>query len=410
MKDNTPFSGKLGVLTALLLILTTPAAHADPTASSTSFTLLPAETGAGGGRVANGGSTITADISVGDGIEGGISSVTTGGVQARSGFTGQLYDAVSMVLAPAAGTAVNEGDSLRLSALVTMDDGTRNEDAGPRWSILSGPITAIDRRGLASAGATARDASATVRALYETLSQDLPLLVRASPFAPYPLSWEDPAANGNGPYRIFLGTTPGNLVEVGSSAQSHFNPGQLAMGTDYWWRVLDASDNDLTPGGGPATFTTDLYRPDTRVGLGALPGSHIGNNVFNTSGAGQTVALKLKGKKPGNLYFSVENDGDVTDEQRFRAPRGSKTLGTVTYTRLNGPSPGNVTAAAITNGYQTGELAPGELALYRLSAKSKGKKKARQNLLLSTSSDLDTRGIDAGRGSLSVKPVKKKKK
>jgi hypothetical protein len=291
-----------------------------------------------------------------------------------------------------------------------MDDGTRNEDAGPRWSILSGPITAIDRRGLAAAGSTARDASATVRALYETLSQDLHLLVRASPFAPYPLSWEDPTPNGNGPFRIFLGTSPANLVEVGLSAQSHFNPGQLAMGTDFWWQVLDTSNNDVTPGGGPATFTTDLYQPDTRIGRGALPGSHIGNNVFNTTGAGQTVALTLQGKKPGSLYFSVENDGDVVDEHRFRAPRASKKLGKISYLRLNGDSPGNVTAAAIAAGYQTGKLAPGEMVLYRLSVKSQGKKKTRQSLLLSTSSDFDTRGVDASRGSLSVKPVKKKKK
>jgi hypothetical protein len=94
--------------------------------SSASFTLLSAEPGAGGGRAASASGTITASLSFGDAVAGGVSNITGGGKQAKGGYTGQLYDGVSMALAAAPGTSVNEGDSVRLSALVTMDDGRRH--------------------------------------------------------------------------------------------------------------------------------------------------------------------------------------------------------------------------------------------------------------------------------------------
>jgi hypothetical protein len=107
---------------------------------------------------------------------------------------------------------------------------------------------------------------------------------------PTRITRDDLSPGGNGPYRIFFSRSPGTLVEVGGSAVGHFNSGQLEMGTPYWWQVLDASDNDLTPGGGPATFTTDIFRPDTRVApaLGGVPSRRAG------SGCGRQTTLAAR--------------------------------------------------------------------------------------------------------------------
>ena len=62
-------------------------------------------------------------LSVGDGIAGGVSNVTTGGAQTKGGFTGQLYDAQSLAVS-ADPAVVNEKSSTQLSAVATMDDDT----------------------------------------------------------------------------------------------------------------------------------------------------------------------------------------------------------------------------------------------------------------------------------------------
>ncbi len=147
---------------------------ADPTSNSARFTLLPAEPGAGGGRVANGGATITADISVGDAIEGGVTNVTTTGAQANGGYTGQLYDARSLAVA-ADPAVVIEKSSTQLTAVATMDDDTLVSVGGAdaAWSILDGPLTGIDGVGLVSVGEVFVNGPAGVRGTYDGVDGDL---------------------------------------------------------------------------------------------------------------------------------------------------------------------------------------------------------------------------------------------
>ena len=173
MKDHPPFTrtGSFLSVLSLMLILGLANANAEPPiSSSASFTLLSAEPGAGGGHVANGGATISAEISVGDGIAGGVSNVTTGGAQTKGGFTGQLYDAQSLAVS-ADPAVVNENSSTQLSAVATMDDDTLVSVSGSdaRWSILEGPLDIIALDGLATAGEVFINSPATTAFLKSLL-------------------------------------------------------------------------------------------------------------------------------------------------------------------------------------------------------------------------------------------------
>lgn len=386
-----------------LLLGGTLFAEASPTSSGGGATLLPDDSLASGGRVSGG--NVTAEISVGGAIGGSVSNVTTNGVQSRGGFTGQLYDAVGLELSADPSTTVNEGESVVLLSTVTMDDGTTLADAAT-WSIVDGPLATVEG-GIATARPTPVSATAHVEGAYDLLTEQLALTVLPLPYAPRPLSW-DPS--GDQPYHIFLGTDLGSLSEVGTSNIPRFNPGQLEMGTTYYWQILDDMGTDITPGGaGPQSFTTAVYQPDTRVGRGALPETHIGDDVHNLTGAGQLVGLKLKGTKPGRFFFSVENDGDEEDSHLFRGTRASSKMKFVNYYRLT-PTRENVTAAAVAGGYRAGETTPGETINFEVQARSKGKKKVNQLLLLSARSEEDERGEDVGAGRIVAKPKKKKKK
>ncbi|MCB1235066.1 MAG: hypothetical protein KDM91_08340, partial [Verrucomicrobiae bacterium] len=163
----------------LLAVLLSPGAgglFAGPTSSSANFTLLPGETGAGGGRVT--GATVTADISIGETVAGGVSNVTTGGAQTKGGFTGQLYDTQSLAVS-ADPAAVEEHETTQLTAVATMDDDSLVNVGGADalWAILDGPIDTIDGNGVATAGDVFINSPANVRGTYDGVDGDLQIMV-----------------------------------------------------------------------------------------------------------------------------------------------------------------------------------------------------------------------------------------
>ncbi|MCB1065996.1 MAG: hypothetical protein KDN20_24150, partial [Verrucomicrobiae bacterium] len=191
---------------------------ADPVSTSENFSLLPAETGAAGGIATS--ASFSAETSTGSGIAGGVSNVTTGGVQAKGGYTGQLYDAQSLAVA-ADPAAVNEKSTTQLSAVATMDDDTLINvgESGIIWSILDGPITGIDSAGLASVGEVFFNGPASVRGSFDGIDSDLVLTILNvkldTPAAPQPDSTFlaeifDPSQIGI--YQGVLADGGGNLV------------------------------------------------------------------------------------------------------------------------------------------------------------------------------------------------------
>jgi hypothetical protein len=232
------------------------------------------------------------------------------------------------------------------------------------------------------------------------IADTLDLTILNLPYEAKPLIWEDPAPGGNGPYQVFLGTAPGSLTEVATPAGEFFNPGQLEMGSTYFWQILDGSGADITPGGaGPANFTTNLYQTDMRIGPKTDPATHQGDNLYNLSGAGQSGRLTLKRARKGNLHFSVENDGDATDDLIVRGSRASRKFKFIRYFRLTGGR-ANITAAAIKAGYTRADVNPGEVTAFQVQAKANGKTRATQTLRIGAKSASDARAGDLAKGKL----------
>ena len=88
--------------------------------------------------------------------------VDQGVVGLRAGFVGQLYDVVALVVAPES-QEVDEGASVAFAAVGRCDDDTMLVPDSANWSLISGPLVAIDDAGLGTAGAVYEAETATVR-------------------------------------------------------------------------------------------------------------------------------------------------------------------------------------------------------------------------------------------------------
>ncbi len=388
---------------AAALLLATIPALADSTASSEGVKLIHAAPGESGGLVSGG--LVTAEVTTGSAIAGGVSSVST--ISETGGFTGQLYDATSLTVSADPGTTLNEGEAVQLITNATLDDGTTLNTGEAVWTINSGPIASVSANGFALAASVNATSAADVEGALGSATGNIALSILNLPYQPNNLSWE----GNNGPYTVYFGTDTNALTEITGLPTNIYTPGQLEMGTTYYWRVLDMENNDITPGGNgsdPISFTTSVFQPDMRVGNKGNPATHRGNNIYNLSGGGQLMPLKLKGTRAGKLYFSIENDGDADDGHRFRGTKAKRSsFKSVNYYRLSGGR-ANVTGAAIRSGFLHSNVTPGSIVSYQIQAKAKGKKKASQLLKLSAISAEDSRGADLGKAKL-IGTVKKKK-
>jgi len=156
----------------LALLLSVPALAG----SSTDYSLEPAVLDGGG--MAGSSSSYALNPSIGSGAAG-----ASAGFALRSGFSGMLSDASSLLLA-ATGAAVsmNERATLQLGARIRYDDDTLAPLALPAanltWSVAEGPLAAINSAGLATAGSVYQDTPATARAIYQEVEGRLQLTVR----------------------------------------------------------------------------------------------------------------------------------------------------------------------------------------------------------------------------------------
>jgi hypothetical protein len=134
---------------------------------------VPAEAIDAGGRHAS-SVKYTNDGSIGS--PGGVSTATTPAETAKNGYIGQLYEVTGLIIG-AATTNVPSGSNLQLNATARVDDGSFIALRATQvvWSVVSGPITAINTNGLATAGVIAQDTAATVRG--DSLAQSGTLLL-----------------------------------------------------------------------------------------------------------------------------------------------------------------------------------------------------------------------------------------
>lgn len=142
--------------------------------SSASYEISVETADAGGGRV-NSGSYI-ADTSTGS--IGGISSVVSPDIVAKTGYTGQLYEVTGLTVSATPNT-VGEGSTRQLDAVADLDDATtlNLHPSEVAWNVVSGPLTGINSGGLATAGAVLEDTLATAEGSYQSVSDLFDLTV-----------------------------------------------------------------------------------------------------------------------------------------------------------------------------------------------------------------------------------------
>ncbi len=125
--------------------------------------------------------------------------------------------------------------------------------------------------------------------------------------------------------------------------------------------VLSLSSADPTTTVGTATTTLTIVASDQRPDLTASTAKvsgYVGENVYNTTGRGQTKTLSRRRTGLATYFMRVQNDGNVTNTLRLTAgapPRGTR----VTYL-MNGT---DVTSSLLTAAGRPVRLAPGKRAL-----------------------------------------------
>jgi hypothetical protein len=139
------------------------------------------------------------------------------------------------------------------------------------------------------------------------------------------------------------------------------------------------------PGAVEGTELSD-FQPDNRIGLTAA--GQIGNNVYNTSGQGQTVKLTLSGRKKTTSFFTVENDGIIQDTIGLRsvAPK-KKTLKGKVFRLTGGRT--NVSAQVFATGLALGDLNPGATVAFQADwSRKSATLKAKQTIQITASSTI----------------------
>jgi len=95
-------------------------------------------------------------------------------------------------------------------------------------------------------------------------------------------------------------------------------------------------------------------RPDGRIRrTGTVP--YVGNNVYNTTGAGQTVSRSAARGTTARFDIEVSNDSAATDSFTVRGAGAARAGYTVTYFR----GPTDITAQVVAGTYAVDDLAPG---------------------------------------------------
>lgn len=170
-------------------------------------------------------------------------------------------------------------------------------------------------------------------------------------------------------------------------------------------RVLSTAAAKPAPyfGAELALATTRVHKPDGRIRLGThgYPGkatsyraTFVGNNVYNTTGAGQKATVENFNELDGAYHtfdISIQNDGNRADRFKVRATGTATTGWTVTYS--HGTT--NITSSVVAGTYQTASLEPG--ATYLIRAKITVKSGANVTRLVTIRSVADATKVDAVR-------------
>jgi hypothetical protein len=148
---------------------------------------------------------------------------------------------------------------------------------------------------------------------------------------------------------------PGALVGTGVADSGAAGAGSAVAGNDYSNAV-----NPIGLGGGGGT---PIYTPDAQIKL-STSSSFLGNNVYNTTGTGQTVSGKALPGKKVTFVIAVQNDGNTSDMFTVKGTGTQKPLVAKYLQGLAGTT--SITTQVVAGTYTTLTVGPTGMAEFRL--------------------------------------------
>ena len=94
-------------------------------------------------------------------------------------------------------------------------------------------------------------------------------------------------------------------------------------------------------------------KPDAQIRIGST-GTFVGNDIYNTTGTGQTRSTTVGNLGASTFYARVQNDGNLTEPIKVKG-----TAGTTRFTVAYFAGTTNITSQVVAGTYQTAALAPG---------------------------------------------------
>lgn len=154
-------------------------------------------------------------------------------------------------------------------------------------------------------------------------------------------------------------STSGQIETVAGTGNSGFNgddqpavdaqvngPNDVVVDASGSFYIADQSNNRIRK--------VSAFQPDNLIGASADPAAARGDEVYNRTGAGQTLIRKSRKARVVRATLILENDSAVNDSALLRGGLGNRYFG-VTYRS----GAGNITAAVGAGTYSTGVGAPG---------------------------------------------------
>jgi hypothetical protein len=169
--------------------------------------------------------------------------------------------------------------------------------------------------------------------------------------------------------------------------------------------TVDQRGSDRPLGGTPDIGAVEIgFQPDARIGRQSNPNTHLVDNFYSLTASRQTRILRIKKRRTGRIFFSVQNDGDITEDPSVKGNKPHRSL-QVQVHRISGDT-GNVTGA-IRAGYRIADLDPGQFAVFRVDVRARSRSKRSRGQLLYRATSGGSNASDAVRIRVKHKPVRK---
>jgi alpha-tubulin suppressor-like RCC1 family protein len=143
------------------------------------------------------------------------------------------------------------------------------------------------------------------------------------------------------------------------------NAGAMCWGNNNQGQLGDGTEKDRRKPVAVVGFV-GAYQPDATIAR-FRSGLYSGNDVYNTSGSGQTQRTDVKPGRTATFYVRVQNDGTSSDTFTLEGANGKRSGFIVHY--FHGTT--NITSSVWAGSFSTGAIASSEAARLRITVKAR---------------------------------------